>query len=130
MSNQQNGQNSIKREETVNIVGEIMQRYYPYWPLFLLTISIGLTLAFFKLRYSTPIYQANASIMLKDDQDGVESVLNALEGTESKRNVENEMELLKSRDIMSDVVKDLGLYCRIYTPGRVKDILAYRTIPV
>jgi tyrosine-protein kinase Etk/Wzc len=127
---QNNNQNFKPTDETVNIVGEIVQRYLPYWPLFVLTIAIGITGSFFKLRYATPIYQANASIMLKDEQDGVESVLNALEGTESKRNVENEMELLKSKDLMADVVKNLGLYTNVYAPGRVKDLLAYRTIPV
>lgn len=118
------------KEESVNIVGEIVQRYFPYWPLFAITIAIGLTGAFFKIRYATPIYQAGASIMLKDEQDGVESVLNALEGTESKRNVENEIEILKSKDIMAQVVKDLGLYANVYAPGRVKDLLAYKTVPV
>lgn len=118
------------KEESVNIVGELVQRYFPYWPLFALTISIGLIGAFFKIRYATPIYQASASIMLKDQEDGVESVLNALEGTESKRNVENEIELLKSKDIMTQVVKELGLYSEVYAPGRVKDLLAYKTVPV
>ena len=116
--------------ETVNIAGEIIQKYLPYWPIFLITISIGITFSFFKIRYATPMYQAGAGIMLKDKEDGVESVLNALEGTESKKNVENEIELLKSQNLMTQVVKDLGIYAHIYEPGRVKHLLAYNTTPV
>ena len=115
------------KEETVNIAGEILQKYLPYWPIFLITISIGLTVSFFKIRYATPMYQAGAGIMLKDKEDGVESVLNALEGTESKKNVENEIELLKSQNLMTQVVKELGIYAHIYEPGRVKHVLAYRS---
>ncbi len=118
------------KEEKVNIAGEILQRYLPYWPIFLITISIGLTVSFFKIRYATPMYQAGAGIMLKDKEDGVESVLNALEGTESKKNVENEIELLKSQNLMTQVVKDLGIYAQIYEPGRVKHVLAYNSTPV
>lgn len=122
--------NSKQKEETVNILNELIQKYLPYWPLFVLTISIGLTFSFFKIRYATPMYQASAGIMLKDKEDGVESVLNALEGTESKKNVENEIELLKSKNLMMQVVKNLGIYSQIFEPGRVKHLLAYNTTPI
>ncbi|MCC6817457.1 MAG: polysaccharide biosynthesis tyrosine autokinase [Bacteroidia bacterium] len=122
--------NSKPKEETINIVGEIVQKYLPYWPIFVITIAIGLTGSFFKLRYATPQYEAGAGIMLKDKQDGVESVLNALEGTEKKKNVENEIELLKSKNLMTQVVKNLGIYAHIYQPGRVKHLITYNTTPV
>lgn len=122
--------NSKQKEETVNIIGEIVQKYLPYWPIFVLTIAIGLTFSFFKIRYATPMYEASAAIMLKDKEDGVESVLNALEGTEKKKNVENEIELLKSKNLMSQVVKNLGIYAHIYEPGRVKHLITYNTTPI
>ena len=122
--------NSKPKEETVNIIGEIVQKYLPYWPIFFLTIAIGLTFSFFKIRYATPMYEASAGIMLKDKEDGVESVLNALEGSEKKKNVENEIELLKSKNLMTQVVKNLGIYGQIYEPGRVKHLLTYNSTPV
>lgn len=121
---------SQKKEESINVVGELVQKYMPYWPIFVITIAIGLTGSFFKLRYATPMYEAKAGIMIKDDEDGVESVLNALEGTQKKKNVENEMELLKSKNLMTQVVKNLGIYAQIYEPGRVKHLLTYNTTPV
>jgi tyrosine-protein kinase Etk/Wzc len=125
-----NKDNAIQQEETVNIMAEISHRYLPFWPLFILTIGISLFLGHIYLRYQTPQYNAYASIMLKDKETGVESVLNALEGTEQKQNVENEIEILKSRRIMSDVVSTLGLYAQVYVPGRVRHVLFYEQCPV
>ncbi len=121
---------SLQEEEKVNIIGEIAHRYLPFWPVFVLTIGISLFLGHLHLRYQTPLYMATATIMLKDKETGMESVLNALEGTEEKQNVENEIEILKSRKIMSEVVIQMGLYAQIYVPGRVKHVLLYESCPV
>jgi tyrosine-protein kinase Etk/Wzc len=118
------------REEPVNILAEITRQYLPFWPVFVLTISISIFLGHVHLRYQTPLYMANASIMLKDKESGMETVINALEGTQEKQNVENQIEILKSRNIMSEVVIQRGLYSQIYVPGRVKHVLLYESCPV
>jgi tyrosine-protein kinase Etk/Wzc len=120
----------LPQEEPVNIMGDIAHKYLPFWPVFIITIGISLFLGHIHLRYQTPLYMANASIMLKDKETGVESVIKALEGTDEKQNVENEIEVLKSRRIMSEVVIKMGLYSQIYVPGRVKHVLLYETCPV
>ncbi len=128
--NNNSNKNPFEQEESVNIFGEIKQMYFPFWPLFLLTISISLICAFFYIKYQTPIYQANATLILKDEESGTETVLKALDVSAPKKNVKNEIEILKSQKIMDQVVIEMGLYAQIYIPGRVHNALTYASCPV
>ena len=94
--NQNTDRRDIVKDDSINLFSELSHRFLPYWPIFFLTISISFTLAFIKLRYTTPKYRAHATIMLKDEESGVESVISALEGSQSKKNVENEIEIINS----------------------------------
>lgn len=118
------------KNDTANIVNDIISKYLPFWPVFALAIVICFGITFLKLRYTTPLYKATATIMLKDEETGMESVINALEGTESKKNVENEIEIIKSRGLMSQVVVDMGLYAQVFIPGRINNLYAYNNCPV
>ncbi len=128
MSNSKN--NPFEQEESVNIIGEITHLYLPFWPVFVMTISLSIFAAFMYIRYQTPIYQANATLILKDEESGSESVLKALDVSMPKKNVKNEIEILRSQKLMSQVVSDMGLYSQVYIPGRVHHVLAYLTCPV
>lgn len=118
------------KDHTVNIFSDILHRFLPYWPVFILALMLSISLAYIKLRYATPLYRAQATIMLKDEETGAESVINALEGTQTKKNVENEVEIIRSVKLMTEVVKELGLYAEVFMPGRVRDLYAYKSSPV
>ena len=63
-----------------NIITEILQRYLPYWPIFLLAVILSLTSSFYYLRYVTYLYNVSAKILVKDEKKGVDAskVLDAL----------------------------------------------------
>lgn len=99
------------------------------WPSFLLSVVVCLLLAFFYLRYITPIYQAVASLMVKDEKKGEDLMINsALKeiglGGNAKL-VENEIEVLKSYDLMEDIVDTLQLYVSVKKVDRVKDFSVF-----
>ena len=93
-------QNQTFQEETINIREEV-EKYLFYWKWFVLTAIIALSLAFVYLRYTTPIYTATASIMIKDNQkSGISAELAAFEdlgiiGGGSANNPVNEIQILK-----------------------------------
>src|SRR5688572_2100651 len=105
---------SEKKEN--NFVSAITFRYLPYWPLFLIIILLSLAVAWIYLRYTTPVYEASATILLKDEKKGVDeaTVLEALKIPEVKKIVENEIEVLRSRKLMGEVVRNLHLYAPVY----------------
>lgn len=117
-------------DDSKNILSVIAFKYLPYWPVFALTILISLTVCWFYLRYETPIYRANASIVLKEDKPDKTDALQLLGLSNSEKNLENEFEVLKSHKLMRQVVKDMGLYAQVYVKGKVRDILAYPFSPV
>jgi len=129
MSNQIDNKNPFEEESQSNI-SDIINLYLPFWPVFVLTVTISVFVAFMYIRYQTPIYKANATLILKDEESGAESVLKAMDVSVPKKNVTNEIEILKSQNLMSKVVVEMGLYSQIYIPGRVQHLLAYTNSPV
>ena len=68
-----------------------------------------------------PVYQTTATLLIKDDKNGsrLQDILEALDIFGSKKTVENEVEVLKSKTLMQEVVKNLHLYAPITVEGRV-----------
>lgn len=87
-------------------------KYVYHWPLFMASMLFCLFLAFVYLQIKTPGYTVKARLLIKDEEKGnaAEPALKELNMFKSGTLVENELEVLKSRSIMSNVVKDLQLY--------------------
>lgn len=103
------------------------------WKWFVLFVILCLGLAAIYLRYSTPIYQASAKLLIKDNnQRTSRSMLYSTNfGTLSNtQGIENEMEILKSHSISEQAVRDLKLYVTYYSVGKVTDRLMYKSQPV
>ncbi|MEO8819560.1 MAG: polysaccharide biosynthesis tyrosine autokinase [Ginsengibacter sp.] len=111
---------------------QFASKYVPYWPLFLIAVAVAIGIAYVYLRYATPIYQATATLIIKDEKKGNEEskIVESLDQISSKKIVENEIEIIQSRKLMENVIKKLGLYAPVYEKGDVHDILAYRRCPV
>ena len=64
-------QNNINPNQTENInIKAILWPYLIHWKSFVISLIVGLTIAYVYLRYSTPIYQAATTIQVKDDRRG------------------------------------------------------------
>ncbi len=121
-------------EKETDIIELISSKFLPYWPLYIILVFLSLASAYVYLRYVTPVYQASAKLIIKDESKGGSSedaLINAsLNLIASKKNIENEMEVLKSRALMEKVVKSLHLYAPITQEGKVKEGDAYAISPV
>ncbi|UJH89855.1 Wzz/FepE/Etk N-terminal domain-containing protein [Antarcticibacterium sp. 1MA-6-2] len=134
MSQQQYTPNRPQEEEID--LREEFQKYSRYWPAFVGSVVLCLLLAFLYLRYSTPIYQTTATIIIKDEKNGgAMSELAAFEslgllsgmGTNS---LENEMGILRSKQLMNQVVKGLQLNTQYFVDGNVRTSEVYQEKPV
>jgi capsular exopolysaccharide synthesis family protein len=124
--------NKITQEKEDNFIQQFVSKYLPYWPIFVLSIIIAISLAYTYLRYTTPVYEATATLIVKDEKKGNEEskLVESLDQISSKKIVENEVEIIQSRKLMEDVVRSLGLYAPIYEKGDVHSVLAYTKSPV
>jgi hypothetical protein len=96
------------------------------WPWFVLSLAVCLALSYLYLRYANPVYHAVASIVVKDEKKGAEVMDNSMMkeiglGGNSKL-VENEIEVLKSYDLMESVVNKLQLFTTVKHIGRIRDV--------
>jgi len=115
-----------------NLFSELIFKYLPYWPLFLITLAIAIAGAWLYMKVATPIYEVSAAIMVKDEKKGVDdaNLMEQLDLFGSKKLVENEIEVIKSRMLMHEVVEDLSLYAPIYAKASFKNQLAYTSSPI
>lgn len=107
------------------------------WQWFVLSLIICLSAAAIKLRYTTPMYQSYAKLLIKDDNNGGRrggrstiansSTLGMMTNTEG---IDNEMEILKSTALATEAVKQLKLYTVYTLEGHIKDHLLYKNQPV
>ncbi|MGI8581145.1 MAG: GumC family protein [Chitinophagaceae bacterium] len=114
-------QQFFKQKSDNSVFLQILQKYLPFWPLFVLTIAISIAIAAVYLRSQVPIFVASAKALLKDPGrgGGDSRVLDALNIANTKT-VENEIIVLRSTNIMNEVAKELELYATVYNEGRVR----------
>jgi len=115
-----------------NIISQLWSKYFPYWPLFLFFMVIAGVAARFYLKYKIPVYESTATILIKDEKKGEDDsrIIESLNLLSSKKIIENEIEVLKSKGLMMQVVKKLHLYAPIYEKGKVNDRSAYVSSPI
>lgn len=114
---------------------ETADKYLSKWKFILLCLFTSIIIAFLYLRYATYEYASTASIKLKDDKKNNRlSEITALQEyglfSNNATNVRDEIEILKSRNIISKVVKALDLNIRYYISGRVKEQEVYKKPPI
>ncbi len=113
-----------------------VEKYLYHWKWFLLSLAVLLGTAYIHLRYSTNIYSARLSIMIKDNlKSGISEELKVfgdlgIVGNESSNNPDNEIEILKSRKIIGRVVDSLNLTVLYKQKGKIKDSYIYDYSPI
>ncbi len=120
-----------KKKEQPSIV-DLVSTYIPYWPLFILFMMLSFAGAYLYLRYKVPLYEANATIIIKDERKGYDDskLIETLDLINTKKIIENEVEVLQSRNLMNEVVKKLHLYAPILQEGKLQSISAYNNAPL
>ncbi|HRO44583.1 polysaccharide biosynthesis tyrosine autokinase [Agriterribacter sp.] len=111
---------------------EFIFKYLRYWPLLAAFILIALTLAFIKVRYATPIYKVSGSLFINKEGDnrGSGESLENMFMFSGNLNLQNELEILKSKPLVSRVVKNLGLQVSYYNKGNVRSSNVYGASPI
>ncbi|WP_163408392.1 GumC family protein [Flavobacterium ajazii] len=124
-------------EDEINDVNlrEQLDKYLIHWKWFVLSIFLCLVLAVLYLRYTSPSYEASTSILVKDEnKGGMLSELSAFSdlglGGGSVNNLDNEIEVLKSRTLVESTVKKLNLNINLQVEGNVVDRDIYGGSPV
>ena len=112
---------------------EWLLTFLHYWYLFVIAIAIAMGLAMLKNRRWIPTYYSQGTIIIKESSAyGGGSMLMQGFGIESGyKNVNNQMVMLSSYDLMSRVVDSLPfMNVEYFTQGRFKTRNLYRQTPI
>src|SRR5690606_21038661 len=111
----------IKDEDPFN-PRDILLKYKHYWPWILGSVLLCLCLGLLYLKFAPDSYESVAKIKILDDskQLDVSEDAMALLGKAPKVNLENEIEILKSYRLLSQVVTELDLNVRYYQKKKLR----------
>jgi len=109
----------VSQEETIDIKALIL-KYAQYWYYFVLSILFFGCIAFLNNRYTVPEYSVSTTLLIRDDNNtqlGAENLLEGLELFSGKKNLKNEIVILKSYSLSEKVIKELNLGVSYYQHG-------------
>lgn len=109
--------------------------YLKYWYVFVLAIIISLALAYLYVSNAKRFYKVSSTLLIQNDfkGDGLlkGTAFSDLDMFHGARTVDNEMEVLRSRDLIYKTLKSLSLETAYTVPGRFTDKELYgKTLPV
>ena len=106
------------------------------WKWFLLSMFICICGALIYLRYSQPVYQLSAKMLIKEEQNNRRPSTQMLANMQdlgfmtNSAGIDNEVEILKSRILALQAVKNLKLYTEYRSDGRIRKGLVYKYQPI
>ncbi|HVI44792.1 MAG TPA: polysaccharide biosynthesis tyrosine autokinase [Chitinophaga sp.] len=111
---------------------DLLRKIVFHWPLLLVVILLSTAAAFLYLRYTTPRYLASARLYLKDEKKGGEEMdaLRSLSILSDNKNIENEMEVLRSPLLLQKVLTDSRFNIRYFRIQPVRDAELYDRSPL
>src|SRR5688572_3078044 len=112
-------------------VRDVFYKYIRYLPLFLLSLAFALLVAWIYLRYTTRIYSSTGTMLIKSEKpasrdDKVEDILS---GNNRSQNIQNEIEILKSKPLMERVVNRIHLQVSYIAIGKITEFNIYSQAP-
>ncbi|WP_299213370.1 tyrosine-protein kinase [uncultured Dokdonia sp.] len=127
--------NDINFKAEESSLKEEVLKYIRHWPLFLIMLVISIGSVLFYLRYSTPSYKTQAIILIKDSNNSSISELAAFEdlgisgATLNRSSFENEMEIIKSKKLLKNIILRLDLDVAYFKDGKIKRSELYEKKP-
>jgi capsular exopolysaccharide synthesis family protein len=110
----------------------ILLKYAYHWPLFLVGILLASGASYAYLKFTQPVYEISASILVKDEKKSPQekSSISELEQTSSSKNAETEIEILRSKTLIAEVVNNLQLWVSYKRTKALKETELYKNSPV
>ncbi len=109
------------QEETVDIKFLIF-KYLRYWYWFAIALVIALTAAYFYNKFAETVYKSTATVLIRDDRKGgfrPGQFMGELDLFSPRRNIYNEMAILKSHSLVDTTVRQMDVKTSYYNIGRI-----------
>ena len=119
--------NALNKKEILPL-SDVFTMTLRHWPWIILSVVICVGFATLYILRTPKVYTRSAEIQIKDNEDGAAPTeFKDLGLFQSSSNVQDEIAILDSRDLMEEVVRRLNLDNSYYREGFFHDSIAYGT---
>lgn len=123
-----------EKDNVINLKEELF-KYLAHWRWFVLSVFVSLILAFLYLKFTPKSYSVATKILIKDEKSNdLANQLSAFSEMSmlgnSKNNIENEVEILKSRTLIYNTLDSLNLNIQYLDTSEVIEKDLYKKSPI
>jgi tyrosine-protein kinase Etk/Wzc len=124
-------QSTAKSELSRLSLKELFFKYIRFLPLFIISVALSLMVSYVYLRYATLVYQSTGTMIIQDEggSSNNNDKFDNIFSSGSKKNILNEIEYIKSKKLMTRVVKALNLNFSYVAIGKIKELNIYKSNP-
>lgn len=108
---------------------DLFYKYIRFLPLIILSVALAYFAAWTYLRYAQEKYASIGSMIIETGDGKGDKVEDLIEGKNKMRNLQNEIEVLKSKPLLTRVVQTGNLQYSYTAHGKIKDMNAYKRAP-
>jgi len=117
-----------------NDLRQSLTKFAYHWPLFVLCTLLALAAALFYIKQMNPTYVVKAKLLIQDDKEkgtsDKEDALMQLALSTGAKQIESEVEIIKSRPLIREVVDELTLWTTYAEDLSYKSRDLYETTPL
>ncbi|NQU35784.1 MAG: hypothetical protein HQ521_21355, partial [Bacteroidetes bacterium] len=119
-----------QHEESIDIKA-LFFKFVRYWYLFALTVFVAIVVAFLFNKYTTPVYEVNTTVLVKDDKGSMDpsAMLGGLGLSNNQQNVENEIGILTSFSLSYRAIHELDFEIAYFSDDGLINKEMYQTAP-
>lgn len=124
--------NTIPSRNEENIFNALLHKFLPFWPYFIGLLVFFLAISWVYMQLATPVYGITAKLIIKDEKKGVNDskIMESINPFDSKKIVENEIQVIQSKEIIKRAVDSLMLYAPLFEQYMLNNKSAYTTSPI
>lgn len=106
---------------------ELVLKYMHFFPWVALSIVIALVIAYVKLRYSPSVYSVIGTMVVQDPNpyNSKADKFNEIFFSGPDRKLNDEIQVIRSRNLARRVVRGMGLEFEYYNQGKIRSTLVY-----
>lgn len=133
MENNKLTSNRTSNSEVINI-REIANKYLRKWYWFVISFFVFLSIGYFYLKVTVPTFKVQTTILLRKEDNNLGfsemAILESMGVSGSSKEVEDEIQVLKSMTLMKNVIKDLSIETEYFEKKGMRYEDTYPELPI
>lgn len=118
-----------QQEETIDIKA-LFFKFVRYWYLFALTLFVAIVMAFLFNKYTSPVFEVNTTVLVKDDKSMMSAAsMIGIGLSNNAQNVENEIGKLTSFSLIYRTIRELDFEMAYFIDEGLIITELYQTAP-